>query len=146
MWQICLIVLIIILIPTAYAIPENTLPWKENQNFGWEYFQGSVGDFPENYKRGSSKTVAFTHTSTNTEHDYTKVPSVICQFQITKMNSTAFLYMSQSWVKDTEESDLLLNHEKGHFDITEIHSRMVESELLFKIILCPDGIYDEKKQ
>ena len=143
------IIALMILIPSAYAIPaeflENKLPWIKDQHFGWEYFQGNVGEFPESFKRGSSRTNAFVHTTSYTEWNSTQIPSVICQFQITKMNSTAFLIMNKSWIKEGEQSDLLLNHEKKHFDITEIHNRMVESELLFKIIPCSDGIYDKKK-
>lgn len=138
-----------IFIPFAYAIPteflENKLFWIKNQHFGWEYFQGTVGEFPDYYKRGSSNNIAFTNTATDTEWNFTKTSSIICQFQITKMNSTAFLVMGRSWVKEGEQSNLLLNHEKRHFDITEIHTRMIESELLFKILSCPNGEYDENE-
>ena len=144
-----IILSLIVLIPSAYAIPdeflENKLPWIKNQYFGWEYFQGNVGDFPDYYKRGSPNSVAFTDTTTHTEWNFTKTHSIICQFQITKMNSTAFLIVDRSWVKEGEQSELLLNHEKRHFDITEIHTRMVESELLFKILPCPNGEYDKNE-
>lgn len=100
---------------TAAAAPENTLNWSATRPLTWKDF-----------------TVRATLPTTEPAKAWTA-----CNFGFTWRTSGNQLIISvvnvfdksKSWVKKGSESDYLLAHEQGHFDITEINSRQFKQEL-----------------
>jgi len=121
------------------------IPWSEDQKLTVYDFLGTAGEYPESYERPDPRNKAFTWGSVVPKnYDSEKASSIICQYQITQIESYGRFHKKQSWVREEVKSDPnVLNHEQGHFDIMEVYARKTESALLLKIFECPDGIYNE---
>lgn len=132
---------------TGFSIgfSDEFIAWSEDRKLTWDDFSGMPGVFPENYDGGDSRTKAFTWGESKLlAYDFERAPSIICQYQITKIELQGMFNRNQSWVKKEIRNDpSVLNHEQGHFDILEVIVRKTESALLLKMFECPNGIYDE---
>ncbi len=90
---------------------SDTIFWSNNYKLVWSDFQG-IPDTPSKYGAVSNPIIKY-HLSSN--EDSFKV-KVIC-----------FFIKSSSWSK-FKNSDTLLMHEQGHFDISEIFARKLRKE------------------
>lgn len=114
--------------------PEGLVDWSSGRKLNWNDFQGRPDPATGN--------AALTSTSINIDYSYNKHElkySIRCQFDPTK-----------SWgrVRNTH----ILGHEQMHFDIAEIHARVLYKmlkEYKFKAATVNDDIariYDEVMQ
>lgn len=105
--------LLFILIPLlcVFALEENTIEWSDSRKLTWNDFKGAPDP--------SSPNAALTNSAINVEFGYNKeglTHSIKCRFN-----------KSLSWGRI--KNDYILNHEQGHFDIAEVHARILHKEL-----------------
>lgn len=96
-----------------YASPGSRIKWKENQAITWENFKGKI---PEK-SRLAAETNSGIHFSYTCEGD--------------KMSYNVYAYFDQdlSW-KRKDAKPGILNHERLHFDISELYARKLRKKLL----------------
>ncbi|MEX2350422.1 MAG: DUF922 domain-containing protein [Flavobacteriaceae bacterium] len=106
------IIFLLLLLP-LFTVSEDavTIPWEENTKLSWKDFKGKPDP--------SSSFVASTHSSI--------IFSYSMRSENGKLSLTtetdAYFYPEMSWFIKGEVNDHILNHEQGHFDITELHAR-----------------------
>jgi hypothetical protein len=105
--------LLLILLPlfSSFSVEENLIDWNASRKLTWEDFQGKVDP--------ASANAALTNSGINVEfgfNDKKLIHTIRCRFNKEK-----------SWVRI--KTDYILNHEQGHFDIAEIHARLLHKEL-----------------
>lgn len=137
--------MLIVLVGTNLAFADKYIPWSDLQKLTLDDFEGDVGRYPENYKMSNETDLAFTWGYPKLlDYNFTRINSVICQVQITDVNAIGMFDKEASWVKNSQKDNFkLLNHEQRHFDIIEIYARQIETNILFQIIECPHGYFDE---
>lgn len=141
------ITVLLITYSLSFSIVFAESPWIEwgAKELEWKDFEGIPDTYPPDYD-GKKNREAFTTTYiVNGARTPNSVNSVICQYQIMRFDAIAEFVKNESWVKIGSDSAVLLEHERGHFDIAEIHARKLEQQLLFKILPCPDEVYDISK-
>lgn len=88
---------------------SDTLHWSKNRKLTWDDFRG-VPDTSTIYR-------AITFSGFLTQSKYTSDTTI-------SVIISAVFYKQRSWVKDKFRDSLTtLNHEQGHFDITEVYAR-----------------------
>jgi hypothetical protein len=109
----CVILLAIGLLQTSAA--DQTIEWSQEQRLSWQDFTGSV-------PRGADEIrVAATTASLPWSYRYTVVVSgSSCHYTIAEIQSSALFHPDASWVRPGHATDAVLEHEQGHFDITQI--------------------------
>lgn len=105
--------LLLIVVPflLSFVIEDNLIEWNASRKLTWADFQGKPDP--------SSDNAALTNSNINVEFGFTDkmfTHSIRCSFNKDK-----------SWVK--LKNDHILNHEQGHFDITEVYARILHKEL-----------------
>lgn len=91
---------------------DNLIEWNRTRKLKWEDFKGTPNPASTNAAlTNSSITVEFGYNHKGLTH------SIKCRF-----NKTL------SWGRI--KNDYILNHEQGHFDIAEIHARLLHKALL----------------
>lgn len=96
--------------------PSNAVLWGERRELTWDDFKGR----PDEGSEFSALTVSgFTALQWSCDE----------KGQFTFQGAQAHFDRSKSWVKSEGKSDELLQHEQGHFDITEIYARKLREEL-----------------
>jgi hypothetical protein len=91
---------------------DNLVEWSASRKLRWEDFKGIPNP--------SSTNAALTNSSITVEFGYNHkglTHSIKCRFN-----------KSLSWGRIKNE--YILNHEQGHFDIAEIHARLLHKALL----------------
>ncbi|RMB63879.1 DUF922 domain-containing protein [Dokdonia sinensis] len=102
---------------SAGAPPER-LAWDEDRILTWNDFKGApqtVDGFAASSSTGISQAYEID------SEGYLNKPG-------TKV--TAHFYPEFSWYQTKDTSDHLLNHERAHFDITEIYARKLRERIL----------------
>lgn len=140
-----ILIILVLFIGTNLAFADKYIPWSEDRKLTWYDFQGDDGKYPETYQRPDKNDFAFTWGYPKLiNYNFTEINSSICQVQITNVSAIGMFDTETSWIKEDHKNDLkVLNHEQGHFDIIEIYARQIETNLLFQIIECSHGFYDE---
>lgn len=90
---------------------EDRIEWSATRKLTWDDFKGAPDP--------SSPNAALTNSTINIEYGYDKSGLkhlIRCGFN-----------KSKSWVKT--KNDYILNHEQLHFDIAEVHARMLHKEI-----------------
>jgi predicted secreted Zn-dependent protease len=105
--------LLLVLLPLFTAIPleDNLIDWNAARRLTWEDFKGKPDP--------ASGNAALTNSGINVEFgisDKKLTHTIKCRFNKEK-----------SWGRI--KTAYILNHEQGHFDITEIHARLLHKEL-----------------
>jgi len=104
-----LILISLVLFPPS---DENLIEWNSSRKLKWEDFKGTPNPASTNAAlTNSSITVEFGYNNKGLTH------SIKCRFN-----------KSLSWVR--VKNDYILKHEQGHFDIAEIHARLLHKALL----------------
>ncbi len=104
--------LLLIFLPFVISGEDHLIDWTDSRKLTWEDFKGSPDV--------NSQMVALTSSTIKVEFGFSDklfTHSIRCSFNKQK-----------SWV--TRKNDYILNHEQGHFDITEIHARILKKELV----------------
>lgn len=93
------------------------IEWSETQKLTWADFKG-VPTKGASYVASTSSSVSFSYSfkTYNDELEYNY--SVECHF-----------YPQESWYKTAFASDYILKHEQTHFDISEIHARILRKRI-----------------
>jgi len=110
--------LVFILGSFIYTERDSKLIYWDQRKLTWDDFKGG--------SPGSSPYVALTHSAISLNMSG-QDKNIFCSVE-------SVFYPKQSW-KKKNVTDHVLNHEQRHFDITEIHSRMLRktiSETKFK--------------
>ena len=91
--------------------------WNENQKLTWEDFRGKP--IP------SASFVASTNTGINFQYSYAlKNDEVTVEYSV-----VSFFYPDKSWFQEGKVNQHILNHEQAHFDISELHARILRKNL-----------------
>lgn len=118
---------------------SEKLLWNENQKLTWEDFRGKP--IP------SASFVASTNTGINFQYSYSlKNDEVTVEYSV-----ASFFYPDKSWFQPGKVNQHILNHEQAHFDISELHARMLRKNLAGKkfskrIKSEIEGIYKQIEQ
>lgn len=94
-----------------YIKQEGIIIWSSERHLSWEDFKAKPID-SNPHDAGSSVGISY--------HFKSKSNTI-------EINSV--FYTLESWVKVDQKSSTLLNHEQGHFNITEIYSRKLRQKL-----------------
>lgn len=93
--------------------PCSFICWKDTEKLNWDYFLGEPKSFSISYgdsaQAVSNLTIIMGLDSNN---EYT---------------AKAVFNKNLSWY--VEKSDLLLQHEQGHFDLTEVYARLLRKKV-----------------
>lgn len=125
---------------------ENLIPWSLDYQLTWDDFQGErIFD-----KRQAESVLILRRDEADTEIFEQEGKYY---FKIINLNATAYFKQNESWVlekqKKAENAVIILKHEQGHFDITEIYARKYRSklnEIKVKIYKCEGNDDRERKQ
>jgi hypothetical protein len=107
--KIFLLLVSLVFVP---ASDENLIEWNASRKLSWSDFKGTPNP--------ASTNAALTNSSITVEFGYNEkglTHSIKCRFN-----------KSLSWVR--VKNDYILKHEQGHFDIAEIHARLLHRALL----------------
>jgi hypothetical protein len=106
-----LLLVLISLLPVIHT-DNNLIDWSPDRKLTWADFKGTPNP--------SSPNAALTNSSINVEFGFNgkgMTHSIKCRFN-----------KSLSWGRI--KNDYILKHEQGHFDIAEIHARLLHKALL----------------
>ena len=107
---------------TALAAAAEPIPWSEDRPLTWSDFEGEID--PE----ASADTAAMTAASLNWSFSYSIERGRRCRFRITEIGTQALFHPDESWVRSEHRTDIILEHEQGHFDLTQVFRLMLDSE------------------
>lgn len=114
-----LVAALLLLCFSFFSSEESTdkIKWNENQKLTWEDFRGprtKGGSYVASTASGIS--FSYSHKEVNGVIDYEY--EVACHF-----------YPNESWYDKARASDYILKHEQTHFDISELHARMLRKHI-----------------
>lgn len=95
----------------------DKIEWSENQKLTWADFRGPRTK-GRSYVASTASGISFSYSHKEVngviDYDYT----VTCHF-----------YPNESWYDKTRASAYILKHEQTHFDISELHARMLRKRI-----------------
>lgn len=98
------------------------IPWSHDRLLTWDDFQGEV-DMSNEHQALSATNLA--HTT-----DFDPIQkSFKIKLKINWVKMDASFFPHRSWVKPEHKTNGLLNHEQGHFDISELVAREIEEKI-----------------
>ena len=115
--------LICIYLPLLFFGSDNFIQssslmyWREDMKLTWENFQGQV-PIESQYEAMTASGIEYNYAASN------KNGQLSFTFQV-----RSYFNPETSWVKASSRSDDLLLHEQGHFDISELHARLLDKAL-----------------
>jgi hypothetical protein len=89
------------------------IEWSESQKLTWADFQGAQSR-GQGYAASSSTGISFAYSVKHYADDFDLDYSVACHF-----------YPEESWYDPNSASAYILKHEQTHFDISELHARIL---------------------
>ena len=92
---------------------EIKIEWSESEKLTWADFQGTESR-GQDYAASSSTGISFSYSVKRYEDDFDLDYSVKCHF-----------YPEESWYDRSSASAYILKHEQTHFDISELHARIL---------------------
>ena len=108
-----IVFLLFSLVCSVYGFSQNEIPWTNETDIQWEDFKGSV---PTSTDKSALTTSGITYeASIRSNPERTEL----------QLKVYSFFDKSKSWKKTEEISDYLLRHEQVHFNITELHARLL---------------------
>jgi hypothetical protein len=131
------IIITAFLIFSSYLFSESDtekIEWRENVKLSWADFKG-VPNRGAGYVASASSGISFSYSFKTIDDELFYHYKVECHF-----------YPQESWYKPELVSNYILKHEQTHFDITELHARMLrkrlsESKFSKNIKVEIEGIY-----
>ncbi len=109
-----LFVSVLVLFPSN---DSEKMSWSETRKLAWEDFQGrpdQSADYVASTNSGITFSYSYSEKNGERELDWTV---------------QSHFYPKLSWYKKDKVSDYILKHEQTHFDITELHARMLRKKL-----------------
>lgn len=112
--------LLFVFIFSLVIFPQHAsekISWQENQKLTWEDFRGTP--------IGSANFVANSHTGIGFQYSYgTNNEEIELNFSV-----NSYFYPAQSWYVPGKVSSHILKHEQAHFDISELHARILRKKI-----------------
>ncbi len=109
--------LILLLLWTPLQAQE-TIAWSATDSLVWTNFKSTPNE--------KMQAVALTASGLTFGYSVKQTNNLIVSFNA---EVYAHFYPDKSWVKQDRETSYILGHEQLHFDITELHARMLRKEL-----------------
>ena len=106
---------LLFLVISFFSYAQEKIYWSENYKIQYDDFQGAVPG-NETYIKATTASVI--------EVAFEQVGDVVI------VSVSNFLKKNESWMKNEAKIAYALNHEQGHFDISEIHARRIRKKLL----------------
>ncbi|PNQ73634.1 hypothetical protein C1T31_04660 [Hanstruepera neustonica] len=97
---------------------ESEIAWSADYKLQWSNFKGAPNM--------NSDAAATTASGITFGYRMSETDGQITQF---KADVTAHFYPDKSWYKPEEVSNHILEHEQLHFDITELHARILRQHI-----------------
>lgn len=96
---------------------QDKIPWSKNNTLTWDDFKAEI--LPQSdFVASTSSGIYFTY-SYNTKLDKLKYKYVV----------TSYFHPDKSWYNPAQVSPYILKHEQIHFDISELHARILRKEI-----------------
>ena len=121
----------VLIIDRKSGVSEQMVPWSKDLYLKWNYFKGTV---PKNneYQAHTYTWINIT-SSLNDKKNATGV-----EFSFKSINVTSYFRDSISWVIEEQiqksDSNEILKHEQGHFDIAEEYAKKIETDMRAKLM------------
>lgn len=120
--------------PTPHVSPQpSALPiivWDKDRKLTWADFTGPVPtDAPQDRHAESHVGVHSTWKISTKCEDVGKSGKKKCTATIDAVDAQAEFDPNKSWVKEGKQTDSLLKHEQGHFDIAEHFARKKKKQM-----------------
>lgn len=96
---------------------KEKIPWTETKQLTWDDFRGTPPS-GANFVASTNSGMSFSFSYSEKNGKRTIKHSVICHF-----------YPEQSWFKPDKVSEYILKHEQTHFDISELHARILRKRI-----------------
>ena len=97
------------------------IQWSANRSLSWDDFLGAVGP------NAPTENVALTAASLSWSYQYEiERDAISCFYRITDIHAQAIFDRGDSWVKPDHRNAEVLNHEQGHFDLTQIYKLILD--------------------
>lgn len=100
----------------------GVIDWDASRPLTWADFRGAAD--PD----ASPRTAALTAASISVGYELEVRSNGRCFFEIANVQTEAVFHTERSWVRDGGRTDLVLEHEQGHFDLTQVFRMMLERE------------------
>lgn len=113
-YKVCVIAFVIL---CSYITTPERITWQANKTLSWQDFKGNPnanGSFVASTSSGMSQSYAISGDGMLDKKE-TQV--------------TAHFYPEYSWYSAKDTTARLLKHEQTHFDITEIHARILNRRI-----------------
>ena len=99
------------------VIEEEKIAWREDYRLNWSDFKAPARH-GVSYVASTSSGLSFSYSFADNNGEIEIKATVQCNF-----------YPEKSWVNPAEASDYILAHEQAHFDISEIHARILRKKI-----------------
>lgn len=96
---------------------QEKLLWTSGSDLNWKHFKGRPG-LNSRFKANTATGILFSGTIGKIDGKYH------LNFEV-----HSYFYPRLSWVEESSKKEYLLGHEQLHFDITEIHARILRKKL-----------------
>lgn len=107
---------------SAQSDPD-AISWSADRPLVWSDFRGPVDP------SAAPNTAATTAVSLNWMYSYRlERGRRRCVFEITEISNDARFHPDDSWAHPEHRTDIILEHEQGHFDLAQVHKLMLDRE------------------
>ncbi|MAO11655.1 MAG: DUF922 domain-containing protein [Flavobacteriaceae bacterium] len=96
---------------------KEKIAWNETRQLTWDDFRGSPPS-SANFVASTNSGISFSFSYSEKNGNRTMEHDVTCNF-----------YPDQSWFKPGKVSEYILKHEQTHFDISELHARILRKRI-----------------
>jgi len=110
--------------PTARpgATAARDISWDARRPLAWSDFRGPVDG------TAAAERVAMTAATLRWNYEYAlEREASSCRYWIEQVDSEAVFNQADSWVRPGYLTEPILRHEQGHFDLTEVFKRELDS-------------------
>ncbi len=103
----------------SFVTEEEKIPWSENYQLKWSDFK-APSSYSGAFVASTSSGIAYSLSYSNNEKDEILETNIIV---------TCNFYPNKSWYSKKDASDYILKHEQTHFDISELHARILRMRI-----------------
>jgi len=114
---ICIYFLFLFFVQDNSIQSSSLMYWREDLKLTWENFKGQAPKESQ-YEAMTASGIEYSYAASN------KNGKLSFTFQV-----RSYFNPETSWVKESSRTDDLLLHERGHFDISELHARLLNKAL-----------------
>lgn len=116
----------IILTSEKKPIDDNRLKKWSSNSLTWDDFAGKIPD--------QRRNLAYTFTMVDYYYVLESLPMQDCKFVFKDIGTQSLFVTFSSWAVKSGQSESLLNHEQGHFDIAQIHAQNLNKEMVENLL------------